>query len=185
MYLNLHCVARSTVAGETRPLIKPVAMPTRAIHCSAMPSWESKPLVSAILPSGPGTLYSLPSVRTPSTSISSRRILDASWVMSALMPVLNGISSGRNVAALACPVGVEVFAARLVYALVGVCAEVIALCLEQVGRQPFAAVAVKERDGRHERRNGDSGLHGLGDYAAPGRLAARDDILEIAIEQQV
>ena len=26
--LNLHCVARSTVAGETRPLIRPVAMPS-------------------------------------------------------------------------------------------------------------------------------------------------------------
>src|ERR1017187_2084319 len=86
MYLNLHCVARSTVAGETRPLIKPVTIPTRAIHCSAMPSWESKPLVSSILSPGPGTLYSLPSVSTPSTSINSRRILDASLVISALKP---------------------------------------------------------------------------------------------------
>ncbi len=59
MYLNLHCVARSTVAGETRPLISPAAIPRRAHHCSAMPSWESKPLVSAIFPSGPGTLYRL------------------------------------------------------------------------------------------------------------------------------
>src|SRR5258708_13520229 len=139
MYLNLHCVARSTVAGETRPLIKPVAIPTRAIHCSAMPSWESKLLVSAILPSGPGTLYNLPSVRTPSTSISSRRILDASWVMSALMPVLNGISTGRNVAALACPVSVEEFAARLIHPLVGVRPDVFPLRLHQLCGHPLSA----------------------------------------------
>src|SRR5258708_5323983 len=181
MYLNLHCVARSTVAGETRPLIKPVAIPTRAIHCSAMPSWESKPLVSAILPSGPGTLYNLPSVRTPSTSISSRRTLDASCVISALMPVLNGISAGRNVAALACPVGVEELAARLVHTLVGVRAEVIALRLQQVRRQPLAAVAVKERDRGHKRGHGDSSLHSLGHYPPPGRLAARDDIFDIPL----
>src|SRR5260370_2746089 len=185
MYLNLHCVARSTVAGETRPLIKPVTMPTRAIHCSAMPSWESKPLVSAILPSGPGTLYNLPSVRTPSTSISSRRTLDASCVMSALMPVLNGISAGRNVAALACPVGVEELAARLVHALVGVRAEVIALRLQQVRRQPLASVAVKERDRGHKRGHGDSSLHSLGHYPPPATLAPRDDILAIPIQQQV
>ena len=39
------------------------------------------------------------------------------------------------------PVGVEELAARLVDALVGVRAEVVALGLEQVGRQPLAAVA--------------------------------------------
>src|SRR5260370_39432024 len=167
MYLNLHCWARPTLAGDTRPLTKPVTMPTRVIHCSAMPSWESKPLVSAILPSGPGTLYNLPSVRTPSTSISSSRILDASWVMSALMPVLNGISTGRNVAALACPVSVEEFPARLIPALVGVRAEVVSLRLQQVCAQPFAAIAVKERDGRHKRRHGDSRLNGLGHNPPP------------------
>src|SRR5260370_10265076 len=167
MYLNLHCVVVTTCAVETGPLIKPVTMPTRAIHCSGRAAWESKPLVSASLPSGPGTLYNLPSVRTPSTSIRSRRTLDASWVMSAPMPVLNGISPGRNVAALACPVSVEEFAARLIHPLVGVRAEVVALRLQQVCGQPFAAIAVKEHDGRHKRRHGDSRLNGLGHNPPP------------------
>src|ERR1035438_4934554 len=172
MYLNLHCEARSTVAGETRPLIKPVAMPTRAIHCSAMPSWESKPLVSAMLPSGPGTLYSFPSVSTPSTSINSRRIRDTSCVISALMPVLNGVRSGGDIAARAGPVGVEELAARLVDALVGVRAEVVALRLQQVRRQPRAAIAVEEGQRCHERRHRDCRFRRLGHHAPPRRLAS-------------
>ena len=44
---------------------------------------------------------------------------------------------GCGVAAVACPVGVEEFAAWLVDALVGMCAEVVALCLEQVCGQAF------------------------------------------------
>src|ERR1035437_8702714 len=230
-YLNLHCAARSTVAGETRPLIKPVAIPTRAIHCSAIPSWESKPLVSAILPSGPGTLYSFPFVSTPSTSINSRRILDASCVISALkqssssgassktgmgqaiLPAdtLSSVSRRRlesrpqrgpqpglaaplglcricsrlNVAARAGPVGVEEFAARLVHALVGVRAEVIALRLQQVRRQPRAAIAVEERQRRHERRHRDSRFRRLGHHAPPRCLASPDHFREIPIQQQV
>src|ERR1035437_8425929 len=218
-YLNLHCAARSTVAGETRPLINPVAISTRAIHCSAMPSCESKPLVSASLPSGPGTLNSFPSVRTPSTSINSRRIPDASCVTSAINqfssnvvplkttpPSRSGlrseprasasgfeslarssyrVRSGRNVAALARPVGVKELAARLVHALVGVRAEVIALRLQQVRRQPRAAIAVEERQRRHERRHGDSRLHSLSDHPPPGCLAALDHATEILIQQQV
>ena len=42
---------------------------------------------------------------------------------------------------MAGPVGVEELAARLVDALVGVGAEIIALGLEQVGREALAAVA--------------------------------------------
>src|SRR5260370_8774188 len=63
-----------------RPLMTPVAIPFQLSHCSAMPSCESNALVSTILPAASGTLYSLPSVRTPSTSIRSRRICAASSV---------------------------------------------------------------------------------------------------------
>src|ERR1700735_2536278 len=45
-------------------------MPCQLSHCSAMPSCESKNLLSAIFPSGPGTLNNWPLVRTPSTSMS-------------------------------------------------------------------------------------------------------------------
>jgi len=40
------------------------------------------------------------------------------------------------------PVGMEILAARLVDPLVGVGAEKVALSLEQVGREPLAAIAV-------------------------------------------
>src|SRR6185437_15425653 len=48
-------------------------MPFQESHCREIPSCESKPFVSIIAPSGPGTLYSFPSVSTPSTSINSSR----------------------------------------------------------------------------------------------------------------
>jgi hypothetical protein len=56
----------------------------------------------------------------------------------------DGVGAGGGDAAVAGPVGVEELAARLVEALVGVGAEVIALRLQQVGRQPRAAVAVEK-----------------------------------------
>ena len=55
----------------------------------------------------------------------------------------SNIVSGRcGIAAFACPVGVEEFATRFVGALVGVRAEVIALGLQQIGRQARGSVAV-------------------------------------------
>ncbi len=79
----------------------------------------------------------------------------------------------------------EELAAGLIDALVGVGAEVIALRLEQVGRQAFAAVAVVEGQGGGERGNGNAGFDGLRYDAAPGFLAALDDAGEVRIEQQV
>src|ERR1700683_310675 len=73
----LHCLARSSVAGETRPLMTPVTSPFHESHCSAMPSWVSKPLVSTMAPDGSGTPNTFPSVRTPSTSMRSMRMLAA------------------------------------------------------------------------------------------------------------
>ena len=49
---------------------------------------------------------------------------------------------------MACPVGVEELAARAVDALVSVCAEVVALGLEKIGWEAFAAVAVDRRPAR-------------------------------------
>src|ERR1035441_2589063 len=72
------------------------------------------------------------------------------WVLSP-SHALYRVGSGRNVAALARPVSMEEFAARLVDALVGVGPEVIALRLQQIRRQPRAAIAVKERQRRHRK----------------------------------
>src|SRR5690349_21523732 len=58
----------------------PVAIPFQLSHCSAMPSCESNALVSTMFPAASGTLYSLPSVSTPSTSIKSRRICEANSI---------------------------------------------------------------------------------------------------------
>ena len=47
------------------------------------------------------------------------------------------VGAGGNAAAAARPVGVEELAARFVHALVGVRAEVVALGLQQIRRQPL------------------------------------------------
>ena len=73
--------------------------------------------------------------------------------------------------ALADPVGVE--RARLVDALVGVSAEVIALGLQQVRRQAVAAVAVVVGQRRGERRDGNAELRRRGDARAARRPALR------------
>src|SRR5690348_14719492 len=77
----LTCLARVTVAGDNRPLMTPLLTPFQESHCRAIPSCVSNPLVSTMLPLASGTLYSLPSVSTPSTSIRSKRTLDASSVI--------------------------------------------------------------------------------------------------------
>ena len=74
--------------------------------------------------------------------------------------------------AFAKPIGVE--HARLVDAVVGVGAEVVALGLQQVGRQPVAAVAVVVGQGRGEGRRGDAQLDGRRDDVPPGGLGLVD-----------
>src|SRR5690606_41750227 len=65
------------------------------------------------------------------------------------------------------PVDVEELSTLLVDALVGVGAEVIALGLEQVGREAVGAVAVVVGQGAAERRHADAALGGERDDLAP------------------
>ena len=83
------------------------------------------------------------------------------------------------------PVGVEELAARPVDALVGVGAKVVALGLEQVGRQPRVAIAVVVGQGAAKGRHRDAVGHRGRDHAAPGGLAAVDGVLEVGRQQQV
>src|SRR5213593_3075125 len=83
------------------------------------------------------------------------------------------------------PVRVKKLAARLVDALVSVRAEVIALSLQQVGGQTFAAVAVEKSQRRAERRHRDPFPGGGGDDRAPAALALPNGLLEEGIQQQV
>src|ERR1019366_4948955 len=98
---------------------------------------------------------------------------------------LNGVGAGGDASALAGPVGVEELAARLVDALVGVRAEVVALRLQEVGGQAFAAESVEEGKRSGERGHRYSGRYGLRHHAAPGRLASFYHAGEVGIEQQI
>src|SRR5436190_12829931 len=101
-------------------------------------------------------------------------------------PMRSGVvTARRHVAAAAGPVGMEEFAPRLVNALIGVRAEVIALCLQQVGRQHRGAVLIVECQRRAEGGHGDAALHRGGDDRAPAFLATLDLAAEIVVEQQV
>ena len=66
--------------------------------------------------------------------------------------VLHVVSGRRGVAAAARPIGVEKRAARFVGAL----AEVVALCLQQVGGQPLGGVAVQKGNRGGHTRHGDT-----------------------------
>ena len=79
----------------------------------------------------------------------------------------------------------EEFASLAVGALIGVCAEVVALGLQQVGREAFAAEGVKETERGRKGRGGDALLGGGGDDVAPATLALADLALEMRIKQQV
>ena len=94
---------------------------------------------------------------------------------------LNIISGGSGVAAGAGPIGVEKFAARLVGALISVGAEVIALCLQQVGGQTRAGVAVEEGNRRGHARHGNAGFNRFGHHFAPGRQAVLQKSAEIIV----
>src|SRR6056297_2179115 len=68
---------------------------------------------------------------------------------------------------------------------VGVCTEVIALGLQQVGRQAAAAIAVVKVEGRGHSRHGNSQLDSLGGYPAPGGLGIFDKLPEVVVQQQI
>src|SRR5664279_297834 len=76
-------------------------------------------------------------------------------------------------------------AARLIDALVGVRAKVIALRLQQVRGQARGPVTVEERQRRAESRRRHAELDGTDDAASPGRLILQQCGGEELVEQQV
>src|SRR5690606_33674372 len=83
------------------------------------------------------------------------------------------VRSRRRLPAMPGPVGVEELSARLVDPLVRVSAEVVALGLQEVGRQATATVAVVERQRGRGRRRGDTGHGRLRHGRAPAPLGRR------------
>src|SRR6056297_2052122 len=69
--------------------------------------------------------------------------------------------------------------------LVGVCTEVIALGLQQVGRQAAAAIAVVKIEGRGHSRHGNSQLDSLGGDPAPGGLVIFNKLPKVVVQQQI
>src|ERR1051325_9847041 len=83
-------------------------------------------------------------------------------VVSVKIRVLSNVVGARsNATAASGPVGVKKFAARLVHPFIGVRAEVVALRLQQVGRQTRAAIAVVKRQRRREGRRRHAALNGV------------------------
>src|ERR1043165_4740336 len=76
-------------------------------------------------------------------------------------------------------------AGRVVEALVGVGAEIIALGLEQIGGETFAAVGVEEGEGGAEGGDGDAFLGGNRDNGAPRAVRGLYSLAEERIEQEV
>ena len=83
------------------------------------------------------------------------------------------------------PFRVEEFSGRLIDAFVGMRAEVIALRLEEVGRQPLGAVTVVVAQGGAKGGHGDAVFDGSLDGVTPVRLRFADDFAEVGIENQV
>ena len=73
----------------------------------------------------------------------------------------------------------------IVQSLVGVRAEVVPLRLDEVGREPLAAIPVVERQRRGEAGGGHAQLDGGGDDLAPGGLAVVDGALEEVVQEEV
>ena len=84
---------------------------------------------------------------------------------------------------MAGPVGVEKLAARLVDALIGVRAEVVALRLEQIGRQPPATIAVVKIERGGKSRRGNALARSGGNDRAPALLALLDFAAEKIVQE--
>src|SRR5687767_14479596 len=80
------------------------------------------------------------------------------------------------------PIQVEKGAARLIDAFVGVRAEVVALRLQEVGRQLRGTIAVVIGQSSHQCRSGNAGLGSEGNHHAPVGLTFVDVLLEVGIE---
>ncbi len=72
----------------------------------------------------------------------------------------------------------EKLAARFVSAFVSVRAEVVALCLQEIGRQTFGRVAVQERNRRSHARHRDAAFDRLSNHLAPRQKAVFQNILK-------
>ena len=79
----------------------------------------------------------------------------------------------------------EELAALAVYALIGMCAEVVALSLEQVSGQTLAAVAVEVGECGSHCGSGHARCDSETADASPARLALLDDLCEIGVKEQV
>ena len=79
----------------------------------------------------------------------------------------------------------ELLAARSVGTLVRVRPKVIALSLQQVGRQAAAAVTIEVGQRRRESRDGKALLDGRRDDSTPGRLCFLDRLPEEVVQQKV
>ncbi len=77
------------------------------------------------------------------------------------------------------------FASRFVDSFVGVRSKIISLCLQQVGRQATAAIAIVESQGSTHGRHRNAHLNGRGDHSAPGCLCFLDGVLEERVDEQV
>src|SRR5581483_2526760 len=91
----------------------------------------------------------------------------------------------RDASAAAGPVGVEELPARLVYALVGVSTEEVALGLQEIRWKTASPVAVEEGECCGEGRHGNAELHALDDGTPPGALVLVDGRGEEVIEEEI
>ena len=78
----------------------------------------------------------------------------------------------------------EELAARFVGTLVSVCAEVVALRLQQIGRQTLGSVAVKEGNGGSHARHRNTALNRFGHHFTPCRQTGFQHAFEIRIGTQ-
>ena len=107
------------------------------------------------------------------------------------MLVLGVVGGRRDVAAGPRPIGVEELAAGAVYPFVGVCTEVVPLCLYEIGRYPFRSVGVEEGECGSVCRDRDPCSNRPLDGAAPPRLGrgnrrpeeiAQEDVLQALLQ---
>ena len=102
-----------------------------------------------------------------------------------MLTTLHRIGRRGGVSAVPCPVGVEEFAPRPVDALVLMRAEIIALRLKQIGRQPRIPESVVVAQRRRHGRDPDSVQDRRRYNAPPGFLRSLDPFSEKWIQQQV
>src|SRR5512133_3623214 len=104
---------------------------------------------------------------------------------SVLYRSLGVVGGGRHSATATGPVGVEELPARPVHALVSMGAEEIALRLQQVSRQPPAAIPVVEGERRAERGRRDAGLDRSYYRTPPGILIVDKHRREEIVQKEV